>query len=138
MVAAEPSFERIALNRITFGCRDVDEEYVQSIGWEAHVEEQLNAPVEDDDALTTHIAAQTMHIQYREQENEEGGWEAVDEDRPLNYLNADTETLFDLAVEAGQTVSFAELKRIQQEITASSWIGAVHAEHQVREFMVDF
>ena len=32
-----------------------------------------------------------MHIQYREQENEEGGWEAVDEDRPLNYLNADTE-----------------------------------------------
>ena len=45
MVAAEPSFERIALNRITFGCRDVDEEYVQSIGWEAHVEEQLTPPL---------------------------------------------------------------------------------------------
>ena len=82
MLAAEPSFERIALNRITFGCRDVDEEYVQSIGWEAYVEEQLNAPVEDDDALATHLAAQTMNISYRGQETEQGGWDDVDEDRP--------------------------------------------------------
>ncbi len=102
------------------------------------MEEQLNAPVEDDDALAAHLAAQTMHISYRGQDNEVGGWDDVDEDRPLNYLNADTETLFTLAVDAGSTVSFAELNRIQQEITVASWIRAVHAEHQIREFMVDF
>jgi uncharacterized protein (DUF1800 family) len=138
MLAAEPSFERIALNRVTFGARDVDEAYVQSIGWEAYVEEQLNAPVEDDDALAAHLAAQTMRITYRGQDTPQGGWEDVDEDRPLAYLNADTETLFNLAKEAGQTVSFAELSRIQQELTAASWIRAVHADHQIREFMVDF
>lgn len=138
MLAAEPSFERIALNRVTFGARDVDEAYVQSVGWEAYVNEQLNAPAEDDDALATHLANQTMRINYRGEDNQFGGWEDVDEDRPLNYLNEEQEALFDLAVNAGTTVSFAELNRIQQEITAASWIRAVHAENQIREFMVDF
>ena len=62
MLAPEPTFERIALNRVTFGARDVDEAYVQSIGWDAYVEEQLNPPSGDDDALAAHLAAQTMHI----------------------------------------------------------------------------
>lgn len=45
MLLAEPSFERVALNRVTFGARDVDEAYVQSIGWDAYVEEQLTPPL---------------------------------------------------------------------------------------------
>ena len=138
MLTAEPSFERIALNRVTFGARDVDEAYVQSIGWDAYVQDQLNPPDGDDDALAAHLAAQTMHIDYRGEENEFGGWPDVDEDRPLNYLDADTETLFDVAVNAGKTVPFAEGARIQQELTAASWIRAVHAEYQIREFMADF
>lgn len=138
MLAAEPSFERIALNRVTFGARDADEAYAQSIGWAAYVEEQLNPPEGDDDALAAHLAAQTMPISYRGQDTPQGGWEDVDEDRPLNYLNADTETLFTIAVQSGKTVSFAEQARIQQEMTAASWIRATHAEYQIREFMVDF
>lgn len=138
MLTAEPSFERIALNRVTFGARDVDEAYVQSIGWEAYVQEQLNPPDGDDDALAAHLAAQTMRITYRAQETPEGGWPDVDEDRPLEYLAADTKTLFNIAIEAGKTVSFAEQARIQQEVSAASWIRAVHAEYQIREFMVDF
>ena len=65
MLTAEPSFESIALNRITFGARDVDEAYVQSIGWDAYVEQQLNPPLCDDDGLAAHLASQTMHIEYR-------------------------------------------------------------------------
>jgi hypothetical protein len=38
------SFERLALNRATFGARAVDEAYVQQIGWEAWVNEQLTPP----------------------------------------------------------------------------------------------
>ena len=73
-----------------------------------------------------------MHIEYRGEETQQGGWDDVDEDRPLNYLNADTETLFDVAFEAGKTVSFAEQARIQQEMAAATWIRAVHAEYQIR------
>lgn len=138
MLAAEPSFERIALSRVTFGARDVDEAYVQSVGWDAYVEEQLNPPEGDDPALAAHLAAQTMQITYRGEETPQGGWPDVDEDRPLNYLNADTETLFNIALQSGKTVSFAEQARIQQEIAAASWIRAVHADYQIREFMVDF
>ena len=47
----EASWERKALNRTTFGCRSVDEAYVQQIGWDAWVEEQLNVPEGDDDEL---------------------------------------------------------------------------------------
>lgn len=138
MLAAEPTFERIALNRVTFGARDVDEAYVQSIGWDTYVEEQLNPPDGDDDALATHLAGQTMPITYRGEENEAGGWPDVDEDRPLNYLNADTTILLNIAINAGKTVSFAEQVRVQQELTAASWIRATHAQYQIREFMVDF
>ncbi|MEQ8734646.1 MAG: DUF1800 domain-containing protein [Rhodospirillaceae bacterium] len=138
MLTAEPSFERIALNRVTFGAREVDEAYVQAIGWDTYVSEQLNPPPGDDNGLAAHLASQTMKITYRGQQNAQGGWPDVDENRPLNYLAADTETLFKIAIDAGKTVSFAEQARIQQEIAAASWIRAAHAEFQIREFMVDF
>lgn len=142
MLAPEPTFERIALNRVTFGARDVDEAYVQSIGWDAYVEEQLNPPSGDDDALAAHLAAQTMHIQYPEETDVKvgnKGWEAVDEDRPLNYLDADTSTLWNVALAAQtQQGPREEVYRIYQEIAAASWIRASQAEFQIREFMVDF
>ena len=84
-----------------------------------------------------------MHIQYPagvfENEEEEQGWEAVDEDRPLNYLDADTSTLWNVTLAAvTQQGPWEEVGRIQQEISAASWIRASQAEFQIREFMVDF
>ena len=40
MLPLEPSWERKALNRTTFGCREADELYVQQIDWDAWVGEQ--------------------------------------------------------------------------------------------------
>ncbi len=40
ILPTEPSWERKALNRCTFGCREVDELHVQQIGWDAWVQDQ--------------------------------------------------------------------------------------------------
>ena len=45
------SFERIALNRVTFGARDVDVALVQQNGWTQWVADQLAPPKGDDPAL---------------------------------------------------------------------------------------
>ena len=39
-----PTFERIALNRVTFGARLSDIEQLKKTGWKAWVEQQLNPP----------------------------------------------------------------------------------------------
>ena len=54
MLPTKPTFERVALNRATFGARDTDEAYVNEIGWPAWVAEQLAPPEGDDPALAEH------------------------------------------------------------------------------------
>ena len=51
MLPNTPTFERRALNRVTFGATDTDEHYAQLLGWPAWVNEQLAAPPGDDAAL---------------------------------------------------------------------------------------
>ena len=46
MLPENPSFERTALNRVTFGARDVEVANTKTIGWEAYVEDQLNPPAD--------------------------------------------------------------------------------------------
>jgi uncharacterized protein (DUF1800 family) len=139
MLPAKPSFERIALNRVTFGARDTDVATAQSMGWAAWVSEQLNPPPGDDPALDAHLKAQLMRIVYRAPEaGTPGSWSAVDESRPLNYLSADSATLWNVAVNNGNTVSPAERTRIIQEMAIGHFIRNTHAKYQVREVMVDF
>ena len=88
MLPTQPSFERLALNRATFGARAVDEAYVQAIGWDKWVAEQLSPPAGDDPELAQLIANATLHIQYQQKFNSFGGWPAVNENRPLTALNA--------------------------------------------------
>ena len=65
MLPTEPTIERVALNRATFGARDTDEAYVDEIGWPAWVAEQLDPLAGDDPALAEHLANQLMHIEYQ-------------------------------------------------------------------------
>ena len=110
----EPSWECKALNRTTFGCRDVDEMYVRQVGWDTWVQEQLNPPPGDDSELATYLSQQTLRIQYEESNefnsNEESeGWEAVDEDRTLNYLSLPEAELYDVLINAGNTHPWNEV-----------------------------
>lgn len=138
MLPATSSFERIALNRATFGARDTDVAYAQQIGWGNWVLEQVDAPPGDDPALAAHLAGQTMRITYGARDDEKSKWPAVDEYRPLTYLTAPVEQLWNMVIKVGETVAPQEEARIQQELAAATWIRAVHAKYQLREVLVDF
>jgi uncharacterized protein (DUF1800 family) len=141
MLPATPDPMRVALNRVTFGARDTDVAYATSIGWSNWVDEQLRPTPADDPDLATHIAAQAMLIQYaaaNPQTQPLGSWTAVNQVRPLNYLNATVPELYYIATRAGREVSFAERTRIRQELLAATWIRNAHSRYQLREFMVDF
>ncbi|MBL8643367.1 MAG: DUF1800 domain-containing protein [Rhodospirillaceae bacterium] len=140
MLRSAPSFETLALNRVTFGARDADVAAVQKAGWTAWVDEQLNPPSGDDPALAAFMAGQTMRIMYNGQPPTQGivGWPTINQLRPLNYMNADISALWDLARNVEYSVAANELSRVQQEICAATWIRNTHAAFQIREFMVDF
>jgi len=141
MLPAKPNLWRVALNRITFGARDTDVTTVAAMGWTAWVDEQLYPPPGDDPALDAFLKSQTMNITYPAANpvTQPGGtWAAVNENRPLNYLNAEIPALWDIYLKSGSTLSFAERTRIRQELMAATWIRNTHSKYQVREFMVDF
>lgn len=141
MLPAKPNLFRVALNRVTFGARDTDIATATQMGWTAWVDDQLNPPAGDDPQLDAFIKSQVMHIKYAAAKPEtqpNGTWSAVNEDRPLNYINADAPTLWNIYTGAGTIFSFAERTRILQELAAATWIRNTHSKYQVREFMVDF
>ena len=125
----QSSFERKALNRVTFGARDLDEKYVQMIGWPAWVNEQLAAPAGDDPELAAFIASQTMHIEYAAAaDNSPGNWPAVKEERPLVALNFSTADLWSLYGGQNTAVPGTEVFRVRQELAAATWIRNAHSK----------
>ena len=140
MLPAKPDSLRVALNRVTFGARDLEVAGVAASGWAAWVDDQLKPPVGDDPQLDAHLKAQVMHIEYPASDpaQTQSSWAAVKEDRTLNYIGADTPTLWNVATRAGLSVSFSERFRIRQELAAATWIRNTHSKYQLREFMADF
>lgn len=140
MLPATPSFERAALNRITFGARDLDAAYVRQIGWAQWVEEQLYPPTGDDPAVAEHIGNRRMRIAYAYQgpAGDSPGWPAVDERRHFNYLHADVPALWEMVSKTEITIAPNERRRIQEELNAATWIRNTHSIYQLREFMADF
>ncbi len=138
MLPTEPSFERLALNRATFGARPADVAYVEQVGWDAWVDEQLSPPPGDDPEVAQYIADATLHISYSAKDNKFGGWEAVNEHRPLTTLNASALELWDIYQQANKTLPGKETFRVVEEVVAATWIRAAHSAYQVREVMADF
>ncbi|MCB2107028.1 MAG: DUF1800 domain-containing protein [Rhodobacteraceae bacterium] len=138
MLTAKPSFERIALNRVTFGARDTDVASAEQTGFAGWVEDQLNAPTGDDAALDAFLKTQTMPVSYRKT-NPDGTSSTVNEDRGLDYLYADTAELWGVLTGVNQgTVEQFEQIRIMQEMAAGHYIRNTHAKYQLREVLVDF
>jgi len=140
MLSSTPSFETLALNRITFGARDLDVQYVKKIGWAAWVDEQLNPPAGDEELLDAHLRSRSMRISYAVQlpAGSSPGWPAVDERRGLGYLYADLPSIWDMVSKTEISIAPNERARIQQELNAATWIRNTHARFQAREFIADF
>ncbi len=136
-----PTPNRIALNRLTFGVRDLEEKNVSFTGLQSWLEDQLRPPPGDDFDMATHLAAQTMRIAYAASDptSTRGSWPAVDEMRPFNYLNLPASDLWTISRNASsQAISASERTRVRQELLAATWMRNTHSSYQLREFMVDF
>ena len=140
MLPGKPAFEHLALNRITFGAREQDMAAVRENGWAAWVEEQLNPPKGDEEAIAGQLAPQRMRIAYAVQlpAGNSPGWPAIDERRRLNYLGADIAAIWEMVGKTEITVAPNERARIQQELNAATWIRNTHAHYQIREFIAAF
>ncbi len=140
MLPSKPSFERLALNRITFGARDKEIAAVRENGWAAWVQAQLDPPAGDEPPVAGQLAPQRMHIAYAVQlpAGNSPGWPAIDERRRLDYLGADIASIWDMVAKTEITVAPNERARIQQELNAANWIRNTHAHYQIREFMAAF
>lgn len=138
MLPVQPSFERLALNRATFGARTADEAYVQQIGWSAWVADQLSPPQGDDPELAGLVESATLNIKYNAKDNAFGGWKALNEDRPLTALTAAPLDLWNTYKQQNKTLPGKEISRISEEVVVATWMRAAHSTYQVREVMVDF
>ncbi len=138
MLPDKPSWEQIALNRVTFGARDRDIEEVKRIGWRAWVEDQLAPPVGDDPALDAYLRSRKLRIQYDAYKSETLNWPAVDEMRPLKYPWMPAVQLWRTQWEELFRSAYPESTRPIDELMSTVFIRNAHSRYQLREYMTDF
>ena len=138
---AGPSFERIALNRVTFGARNTDVALALRDGWPAWVSDQLAPPRGDDPDLDRYLRSLTVPIQYDAYDNDQLNYhnKATDEPaRPLRTLFASSQDTWKLLRAIPWSVSSAEFGRMTMELASGIFIRNAHSKYQVREFLTDF
>lgn len=122
------------LHRLAFGPDPVSREALQRLGFRAWVEEQL-APGADSDC-ERRLAALRLPIRYGA--DPEKGGPVVDEQRPLQWLQAPIESLWALHGGEGRPVAPAEKARPRNEAIAATLVRAVYSPWQLREVLADF
>jgi uncharacterized protein (DUF1800 family) len=131
---AAPDANIVSLNRISYGATEDSIESIKKKGLPVFIEEQLNPVDADDEAVTTRLSSLMLHIKYDESLDK---YPAVDEDRPLVYLNATMEKLWPLG-DYKTPMAGQERNRPVEEIRVASWVKAVYSKWQLREIMVEF
>ncbi len=118
------------LGRAGFGATAAEIALVEKVGFRAWIEEQLS-PGPDD--CSERLARLTLKIKYAAQEK----WPAVDEQRPLQWLNKPIEAAWPLYVNR-QEYDGAERRRPLLETAAAVVLRATHSKWQLREVLVGF
>ncbi len=135
--AQNPDEGQLYLNRLTFGATQKDRDRFAEIGLRAWLDAELAKP-ESDPELDKRLSAARLRIEYEEGETGEGKrWEAVNELRPYQYLDASPETLVAL-LDYDRPIAYEERERPGQEVIAASFIRVTHADAQLREVMTQF
>lgn len=120
------------LEKLAFGWDAESGKTLGKAGQDAWLEDQLAPPKGDDPACRQRLESLTLRIRYQEKEGP-----AVDELRPLRWLNASMRDLATLADPAKSTPG-AEKNRPRWEVTAATLLRAVHGRYQLREVLCDF
>jgi uncharacterized protein (DUF1800 family) len=131
--APTPSWAVAALGRAGYGARADDVALVMQRGWPAWVEAQL-VPRDADDR-EVHDRLQRLALRFRHGPGAK--WAAVDEMRPLQWLDKPIEAAWPLIVQR-QDMDGAERRRPREEVTAATILRAVHSRWQLREVLVGF
>lgn len=146
--AALPSPEVIALNRMGFGpARNTGGAssptpgsiaYVQRLGLNAYIEEQLNPDAIDDSACDAILAATTVRISYGPGGTGMTAYPGKTALEPLQTLNQNIDQLWQRASGVAPYQSFTERTRPVQEVRVATWIRATHSRRQLLEALVEF
>jgi uncharacterized protein (DUF1800 family) len=126
--------ETFLLNKITFGATSEEIEKVKKMGWNAFVDEQLNPVDEKDDLVHQKLSSLMLPIKYAESKDK---YPAVDEARPLGYLEAALDKLWPLT-DYKTPMANQERVRPVEEVRMASWIRAVYSQWQLKELLVEF
>lgn len=100
-------------------------------GW---LDEQLAPPAQDDPALKQRLDAFRLRIKY---DASPGKWDAVDEMRPLSWINKPIDDLWKL-FDPQKQINPAERGRPRNETIAALLLRAVYSRYQLREVMAQF
>jgi uncharacterized protein (DUF1800 family) len=131
--AVTPSWAVGALGCAGYGARADDIALVTQRGWPAWIEAQL-APRDADDR-EVHERLSRLALRFRHGPGPK--WPAVDEMRPLQWLDKPIEAAWPLIVQR-QDMDGAERRRPREEVTAATILRAVHSRWQLREVLVSF
>ena len=135
-VQASSGADDLWLNRLTFGATPQTRAELAAMGRDAWLAAQL--AMDDDPALQRRLETARLHISYDAGEDENGGtWQATDEFRGLDLLNAPSDQLVQ-RIRWENPMHFAERARPAQEVVAASLIRAVHTPAQLREVITQF
>lgn len=124
-----------ALGRAGFGAGAEDVAIVGEHGFPAWVEAQLAPRDAEDPAVHERLARVRYHIKYGA--NSDGKWPAVDEMRPLGFVDKPIDAAWTLIVRRGE-FDGAERRRLRDEVVAATVVRAVHSRWQLREVLASF
>ncbi|MEI7432038.1 MAG: DUF1800 domain-containing protein [Betaproteobacteria bacterium] len=129
----KPSADLYALSRLAFGPDEAGAEEISRVGLRGWLDVQLR-PVESQDvACARRIAELKLRIRYGESKD----WQALDELRPMQWLDAPIDRLYALS-DPRTPVANQEKVRPRVEVTAATLLRAVYSRWPLREVLCDF
>lgn len=122
-----------ALGRAGYGARPDDVAEVMQRGWPAWVNDQLVPRDAEDREVQERLPRLTLRFRHGAGPK----WAAVDEMRPLAWIDRPIEAAWPLIVQRAD-MDGAERRRPRDEVTAATIVRAVHSRWQLREVLVNF
>jgi uncharacterized protein (DUF1800 family) len=122
-----------ALSRLAFGPDEASADELARLGLRGWLEVQLHPDEAKDAACAKRIADFKPRIRYAEGKD----WPAMDEARPMQWLDASIDKLAALA-DPAKPVAHQEKVRPRLEVTAATLLRAVYSRWQLREVLADF
>jgi uncharacterized protein (DUF1800 family) len=128
-----PPVDERFLARLAFGRDQASRAAISRLGAKAWLEQQLHPDDGEDTALGKRLGDFRLRIRYGESKD----WPALDEQRPLQWLDAPIEQAFALNDPARPQAN-PEKIRPRQEVAAATLLRAVYSRWQLREVLTDF